>query len=60
MISLVKNLKYILRLNINYYPNRRFKSYITSLKAVIVGKSLISVGLNIDEILHFVFYDKVL
>ena len=60
MISLVKNLKCILRLNINYYPNRPFKSYITSLKAVIVGKSFISVGLNIDKILHFVFYDKVL
>ena len=34
--------------------------YITSLKAVIAGKSLISAGLNIDRILHFVFYDKIL
>ena len=60
MISLVKNLKYISRLNIRYHPNRRYKSYITSLKTVIVGKSLISAGLNIDRILHFVFYDKIL
>ena len=60
MISLVKNLKCISRLNIHYYPNRRYKSYITSLKAVIVGKSLRSVGLDIDRILHFVFYEKVL
>ena len=28
--------------------------------AVIVGKSLISAGLDIDRILHFVFYDKIL
>ena len=60
MISLVKNLKCISRLNIHYYPNRRYKSYITSLKAVIAGKSLISAGLDIDRILHFVFYDKIL
>ena len=53
MISLVKNLKCISRLNIHYYPNRRYKSYITSLKAVIAGKSLISAGLDIDRILHF-------
>ena len=55
MILLVKNLKCISRLNIHYYPNRQYKSYITSLKAVIVGKSLRSVGLDIDRILHFVF-----
>ena len=60
MKSLVKNLKCILGLNIHYYLNRRYKSYITSLKAVIVGKSLISAGLDIDRILHFVFYDKIL
>ena len=60
MISLVKNLKCISRLNIHYYPNRRYKSYITSLKAVIAGKSLISAGLDIDRILHFVFCDKIL
>ena len=60
MKSLVKNLKCILGLNIHYYLNRRYKSYITSLKAVIVGKSLISVGLDIDRILHFVFYDKII
>ena len=60
MISLVKNLKCISRLNIHYYPNRRYKSYITSLKAVIAGKSLISAGLDINKILHFVFYDKIL
>ena len=55
MISMLKNVKCISRLNIHYYPNRRYKSYITSLKAVIVGKSLISAGMNIDRILHFVF-----
>ena len=60
MISLVKNLICISRLNIHYYPNRRYKSYITSLKALIVGKSLISAGLDIDWILHYVFYDKIL
>ena len=32
----------------------------TSLKAVIAGKSLIPAGLDIDRILHFVFYDKIL
>ena len=60
MISLVKNLKCISWLNIYYYPNRWHKSYISSLKDVIVGKSLVSVGLDIDRILHFVFYDKTL
>ena len=60
MISLVKNLKCISRLNIYYYPNRQHKSYISSLKDVTVGKSLISVGLDIDRILHFAFYDKIL
>ena len=57
---MVKNLKCISRLNIYYYPNRRYKSYITSLKAVIAGKSLIYTGLDIDRILHFIFYDKIL
>ena len=33
-----------------YYSNRRYKSYITSLKAVIVGKTLIFAGLYIDRI----------
>ena len=51
MISFVKNLN---------YPNQRYKSYITSLKAVMVGKSLIYTGLDIDRILRFVFYDKIL
>ena len=37
------------RLNIHYYPNRRHKSYVTSLKAAIVGKSLISAELDIIE-----------
>ena len=60
VISLVKNLNSISRLNIHYYPNRRYKSYITSLKAVIVGKSFISAGLDIDIILYFVFYDEIL
>ena len=60
MISLVINLKCISRLNIHYHPNRRYKSYVTSLKAVILDKSLISAGLGIDRILHFVFYDKIL
>ena len=36
------------------------KIYITSLKGVIAGKSLNSARLNIDGILHFVFYDKIL
>ena len=58
MLSLVKNLACISWLNIHYYPNRRYKSYITSLKAVIVDKSLISTGLDIDRILHFIFYGK--
>ena len=58
MLSLVKNLECISWLNIHYYPNRRYKSYITSLKAVTVDKSLISTGLDIDRILHFVFYGK--
>ena len=59
MTSLVKNLIFISRLHIHYYPNRRYKSYTTSLKAGIVGQSLIS-GLVIDRILYFVFYDKIL
>ena len=53
-------MKCISRLNIYYYPNRRYKSYTTSLKDVIAGKSLISAGLDIDRILRFVFYDKIL
>ena len=60
MISLVKNLKCISRQNIHYYRNRRYKSYITSLKDVIVSKGLVSAALDIDRILHFVFYDKTL
>ena len=59
MISLVKNLIYFTD-NIHYYHNRRYKSHITSLKAVIAGKSLISAGFDIDRILHFIFYDKIL
>ena len=60
MISLVKNLKCISRQNIHYYPDHWYKSYITSLKAVIIGKSLISAALDIYRILYFVFYDKIL
>ena len=60
MILLVKNLKFISLQNIRYYPNHWYKSYITSLKAVIIGKSLISAALDIYRILHFVFYDKIL
>ena len=60
MISLLKNVKCISRLNINYYPNSRYKSYITPLETVIVGKNFISPGLDIDGILYFVFYDKIL
>ena len=60
MIVLVKNLKCISPLNIHYYPNRRYKSYVNSLRAVIVGKSLISAELNIHRILHFNFFDKIL
>ena len=60
MILLVKNLKFISLQNIHYYPNHWYKSYITSLKAVIIGKSLISAALDIYRILHFVFYDKIL
>ena len=33
-----------------YYHNHGYKSYITSLKAVITGKSLITAGLDIDRI----------
>ena len=47
-------------LNVHYYPNLQYKSYITSLKAVNTSKNLISAGLDIDRILHFVFYDKIL
>ena len=54
MITLVKNLNCMSRLNIHYYPNRWYKSYI------ILGKSLISVELDIDRILHFVFYARIL
>ena len=32
----------------------------TSLNAVIAGKSLKSAGLDVDRYLHFVFYDKIL
>ena len=53
MILLVQNLRCISRLDIHYYHNRRYKSHITSSKAVIVGKSLISAELDIDRILHF-------
>ena len=49
MISLVKNRQCISRLNIYYYPNHWRKSYITSLKAIIVGKSLVSAGMDIDR-----------
>ena len=55
MISSVKNLECISRQNIHYYPNSQYKSNITSLKAVIVGKSLISAAPGIDRIQHFVF-----
>ena len=57
---MVKNLKCISRLNIHYYPNRRYKSYITSSKGDIAGKSLMSSGLDIYRILHFIFCDKIL
>ena len=57
MISLVKNL---MSFTAKYYYNHRYKSYITSLKAVITGKSLISAGLHIDRVLYFIFYDKML
>ena len=59
LISLLKNLKCISRLNIHYCPNRWDKSYITSLKAVIVDKSLFSAGLHVDRILNFMIkYSK--
>ena len=57
---MVKNLNSTSRLNIHYYPNRWYKSYITSFKAVIFGKSLISAGLDIDRSQCFVFHDKIL
>ena len=65
MMLLVKNLKcftakYISRLNIHYYRNHRYKSYIITLKPAIPGKSLISAGLDIYRIQHFVFDDKIL
>ena len=53
-------MKCISPINIHYYPDRRYKSYITSLKAAIVGKNLISAELDIDRILQFVFHDKIL
>ena len=43
-----------------YYLNRWYKSYITSLKAAIAGKSLNFARMDIDRNLHFVFYDKIL
>ena len=55
-----KESKMYFTLNVHYYPNRQYKSYITSLKAVNTSKNLISAGLDIDRILHFVFYDKIL
>ena len=60
MMSLVKNQMYFTdKYSLLPYQNRRYESYIT-LKAVIVGKNLISAGLHIDRILHFDFYDKIL
>ena len=53
---LVKNLKCISRLNIHYYPDCWYKPYTTSLKAVMAGKSLNFVGLDIDRVLNFAFY----
>ena len=54
----MKILKCISRLNIHYYSSLWYKSYITSLKAVIAGKSVIFAGRDIDRILHFIVYDK--
>ena len=48
------------RSSIIHFHNRWYKSYITSLKVVIVGKSLISAELDFDRNLYFVFYDKIL
>ena len=55
-----KESKMYFTLNVHHYPNLQYKSYITSLKAVNTSKNLISAGLDIDRILHFVFYDKIL
>ena len=41
-------------LNIRYH-NRRYKSYIISLKAIIADKSFISAELDIGRILNFIF-----
>ena len=49
MISLLKNQQCISSLNISYYLNHWRKSYITSLKDIIVGKSLVSAGMDIDR-----------
>ena len=49
MILLVKNRQCISWLNISYYPNHWRKSYIISLKAIIVCKSLVSAGMDIDR-----------
>ena len=49
MILLVKNRQCISWLNISYYPNHWCKSYIISLKAINVGKSLVSAGMDIDR-----------
>ena len=48
MMLLVKKPK--MYFTAKYYSNRRYKSYVTSLKAVIVGKTLISAGLYTDRI----------
>ena len=45
----------IKKLNIRFYHNRWYKYYITSLKAVLNGESLISAGLDIDRFLPFDF-----
>ena len=65
MISLVINLKCISRLNIHYYPNRRYKFYVTSLKAVILDKSflrdwiLIEIYISFFMIKHSKFTDSI-
>ena len=56
IICMVGKKSNVSRLNIHDYHNRRYKSYITSLKAVITGKNSISAGLDIDRIMHFSFF----
>ena len=47
-------------LNIHYYHNGWYKFYNFLKSLLIMSKSLIFAGLDIDRILHFVFYGKII